>query len=1089
MNRVSAIVLTLLTSASLLLSQEARGRILGRITDASGAVIPNVSVEITNVANGRAIKVESNKTGIYHAPFLIPGIYRLRAARPGFKGVVRDGLEVRVDDRLEVNVVLEVGDVADTVRVVAEAPLLATANASLGLVVDARRVAELPLPHGVPFHLIRLAPGVTFAGGHGRFDQPYAPTPLNWYAMDGTRAGRSDLTLDGAPISAAASGAGLLTGSYVPPADIVAEFKVQTAVIDASVGQTEGGLTNISLKSGTNTPHGTVYDNKKDASFDANNFFANRAGQPRADFTYNRWGASASGPVRLPKLYNGSNRTFYMYGYEGIKTLEPRGTTLTVPTAKQREGDFSDLLRLGGVYQIYDPATRMGAAGGRFQSAPLPGNIIPASRISPIAKSILSYYPLPTAAGTADGRNNLPLINDKEDLTYYTHTARFDHNLSDRHRIFARVSVYKRDSFYNDWFKNIATGESFQFLSRSAAFDDVYTFSPTFFMNVRYGYNRFVTAADTRSQGFDLTTLGFPRSYNDAIPPAIRRFPHIDPEGYYATSNLGLWQPMDTHSAGSSLERIHGSHNAKFGVEYRAYRRNLRQFSNSLATGRLSFRSTYTRGPFDNSPAAPIGQGLASMMLGIVSGGSVNRLASYAQQSTAWSLYYHDDWKLTRKLTVSLGLRYELEGPLTERFDRSVRGFDYSFIQPLEAQVRANYATNATPEVSPQQFLLRGGLTFAGVGGQPRTLWERDKNNFMPRIGFAYNVFPKTVLRAGYGIYFGFLGVRRTDVNQSGFSQDTPIIPSLDGGLTFNATLANPFPAGIQEPAGSTAGPLTFLGRGISFFNRQPLAPYMQRWQFSVQHELPHRILTEVSYVGNRGTKIETFRNLKAIPNQYLSTLPVRDQARIDYLSTNLQNPFNPLLPGTGLSGTLASRDYLLSPLPHFTGVSSTTNEGYSWYHSLQASVEKRFSHGYTLQAAYTWAKFMEAVDFLNGADPRPVELIADQDIAHRIVVSGIYELPFGRGRRFLSASPKAVDAVLGGWQVSAVFNGQSGRPLFFGNIFFHGNVKNITLPRSQRSAERWFNTAAGFERDRGDSPALTYARSRSGSPTSAVTG
>ena len=325
-------------------------------------------------------------------------------------------------------------------------------------------------------------------------------------------------------------------------------------------------------------------------------------------------------------------------------------------------------------------------------------------------------------------------------------------------------------------------------------------------------------------------------------------------------------------------------------------------FSNGTTTGRLSFGSTYTRGPFDNSPAAPIGQGLASMLLGITSGGGVTRAASYAAQSTAWSLYSHDDWRLTPKLTVSLGLRYELEGPLTERFDRSVRGFDYGFIQPLEAQVRTNYAMNPTPEVPPEQFLLRGGLTFAGVGGQPRTLWERDKNNFMPRIGFAYNLFPKTVLRAGYGIYFGFLGVRRTLVNQSGFSQDTPIIPSLDGGLTSNATLANPFPTGIQEPAGSAAGPLTFLGRGISFFNPRPLAPYMQRWQLSIQRELPHRILTEISYVGNRGTNVETFRNLKALPNQYLSTLPVRDQEKIDYLSTNLPNPFNPLLPGPGRS-------------------------------------------------------------------------------------------------------------------------------------------------------------------------------------------
>lgn len=1061
--RVLAIALAL---AGMCWPQEARGRILGRVIDSSGAVIPGATVRIENTATGTATNAVSNDQGSYQAPFLIPGPYRISVEKEGFKRYVRDGIELRVDDRLEIDLPLEVGGVAETVTITAEAPLLDTTNASLGQVVDARRVAELPLAHGVPFHLIKLAPGANFTISHTRFDQPYAPSHMAAYAMDGARSGRNEISLDGVPNTSTA-GNNEVISSYVPPADVVAEFKVQTAPFDASVGQTEGGVVNVSLKSGTNALHGTAYYNKKHVSMDANSFFANRAGQPRGEFDYDRWGVSASGPVKLPKLYDGRNRTFFMYGYEGIDESYPRGSTLTVPTEKQRAGDFSDLLAIGANYQIYDPATRRSIGGGRFQSDPLPGNIIPTARISPIAQNILGYYALPITAGTVDGRNNLPLPNLPETLIYWTHTARVDHNISDRHRIFARVNVYKRESNYNNYFNSAATGEWFQFLSRGAAFDDVYSFSPTFVMNVRYGYNRFIRAQfqNPASRGFDLTTLGFPASYNNAIDDASRRFPYITISGYTSTYNGGLWRPTDTHTLNASFDKVQASHNIKFGMEYRAYRENQITL-NPTTTGRFNFAENYTRGPLDNAPNAPIGQGLASMLLGIATSGQVDRNASYAEQSTVWSFFFQDDWRLTPKLTLSMGLRYELEGPMTERFDRSVRGFDYGYVQPIEGQVVANYAKSPTPEVPASAFQVRGGLTFANVAGQPRTLWERDTNNFMPRIGISYSVTPKTVIRTGYGIFYGFLGTRRGDVNQTGFSESTSLIPSLDSGLTFRATLANPFPDGIREPVGAANGPQTFVGQGVSFFNSKPLAPYMQRWQFGIQRELPHRVVTEIAYVGNRGTHIETSRNLKATPNEYLSTLPVRDQATINYLSTNLPNPFYPLLPGTGRSSQNIGRVSLLQPYPHFTNLTSTTNEGYSWYHSFQARMEKRFSSGYTIQGAYTWSKFMEAVGFLNAADPRPERVISDQDYTHRLVVSGIYELPFGRGRRFLGSARGAGGKIIEGWQVQGVFNGQSGQALGFGNAIFTGNLKDIPLPKSQRTVERWFNVDAGFNRN-----------------------
>jgi hypothetical protein len=504
---------------------------------------------------------------------------------------------------------------------------------------------------------------------------------------------------------------------------------------------------NVSLKSGTNQLHGTAQYVKMDPVLEANSFLANRAGQRKGDYSYDRYGATLNGPVYIPKLYDGHSRTFFLYGYEGIGTKYPRGTVLTVPTEQQRRGDFSDLLRLGSSYQIYDPATRRAAPNGRFQSDPFPGNIIPASRISSVARTLLTKT---------------------EDLTYYTHTARVDHSVNAKYRMFGRANVYKRDSYYDDWFDNAAT----------------------VVMNVRYGFNRFVRAFDGNpaSQGFDLTTLGLPASYANSVDPAVRRFPHITMSNFAGTYGSGrLWGPTDIHTLQGSFDKVYQNHTIKFGGEYRLYRENRLEYPNAT-TGRFNFTDTWTRGPFDNSPASPMGQDLAAFLLGLPASGWVDVNDSFAEQSTVTSAFIQGDWKISRKLTLTLGLRYELEGPLTERFNRSVRQFDYGAQLPISAQAQANYARNPTPEIPASEFLIRGGLTFAGVGGNPRTLFARDKNNFMPRIGIAYSLDSKTVLRLGYDLFYGFLGQRRGDVIQTGYSYRSELVPSLDGGLSFLST-------------------------------------------------------------------------------------------------------------------------------------------------------------------------------------------------------------------------------------------------------------------------------------------------------------
>lgn len=1066
--RVLAVWMAISSVGGLSFAQENRGTIVGIVTDSSGAIIPGAAIRITNVATNVTVTTVSNEEGNFEVRFLNAGIYRLNAESAGFKSFVRQNLQVRLGDRLAVPVAMELGDVSEQVTITAESPVLETASASLGQVVDTRRVAELPVAHGNPFLLMTLTAGVAFTQ-NASLDRPFEPTHIVGYSMGGVRANRSEITLDGAPNTALNNrwGRGDLMAGYTPPADVVSEVKVQSTIYDASVGHTQGGLTAVTTKSGGNEFHGSAYYSMLRPSLNANLFFANRAGQERPDFDYHRWGGSLTGPIMLPK-YDGRNRTFFTYGYEGIKEGRPRGSILTVPTEAERRGDFSDLLRVGSQYQIYDPATRVPAAGGRFAVQPLPGNIIPTSRIDPIATNILSYFALPNDPGTVDFTNNLVKVNVQEQIKYYNHIARVDHNFSNRHRMFGRFNTYNRRSDNSDWFGTIATGNNEDWTQYSVAVDDVYELSPRTVLNVRSAFYRLAILQFPKADniGFDLASLGFPRSYTDAIDPGVRAFPHINIANYAQTVNNWWGYPHQNWALEGQVSTVRGRHSIKYGGGTRYYR-TFQWDPHNASSGSFAFSTNWTRGPFDNSPGSPKGQGLASMLFGLPTGGGVDRKDSFAQQSSTYSVFFQDDWSVTRRLTLNLGVRYELEGPLTERFNRTVSGYDYAVQNPLNDQVRARYALNPIAEIPVQQFNLMGGLQFPGTTGQPRTLWRRDKNNIMPRFGFAFAARQSTVIRGGYGLYYGPLGGQRMDSIQTGFSQRTELIPSIDNGLTFQAPLGNPFPGGVQAPPGASEGLLTFVGRSTEFFYDRPLAPLQQRWNFGVQQLLPNQWLLDISYMGNRGSDLETSRPLLNMPLEYLSRSPFRDQPVIDYLTQQVPNPFYPLLPGTGLANQTVSRGHLLSggEYAHFTGLNTTDNLGYSWYHSGQLKLERRFSSGFSVSGAYTWSKYMQATSRLNGYFSPLEYVISDQDRPHRLVVSGMWELPFGRGHRFLTAASGFVERVVGGWQLQGFYTAQSGAPLGFGNALFIGDIHDITLPVSERTPERWFNTNAGFEK------------------------
>jgi hypothetical protein len=1071
----SRALLLLFTAALALLicprtsAQESRGSIVGQILDGTGAIIPGATVTATNVATNAKMETRSNGSGQYTFPFLIPGIYNLTAGASGFKVSLSERIELRISDRLQVDFALEVGALTEKVDVQAETPLLQTANANLGQVMDTRRVAELPIPHGSPLSLIYLSPGVldTYRAGNMRQSPDALQVILNtgvW--INGSKGGSSDFTMDGVPNTQ--TGFGGTNVLNTPPVDAVQEFKVETA-FDASQGHTSGVIMNFSLKSGTNQPHGSAYMFLRYPSWNANDYFSNLYGQPRSEFTYKRWGVSSSGPVYIPKVYNGTNKTFYFYAYENYDAGSPDPFIGTVPTPAQAQGDFSALLALGSQYQIYDPASIKPAADGRFSRQPFPGNIIPANRISPITANILKHYPAPNNAGLANGENNFSNQDYMSPELYYVHIGRVDHYITEKQRIFGRVSQNQNlQGPYRKRWDDPAVGNNALYIGRQIALDYVYTISPNFVTNLRYGFSRYDGGSHPDRLGYNISQLGFSSQVTNLIDPAWMAFPTISVSGLAALGSEGISSTIDNgHSLFANAIKNHKNHNMSFGTDLRAYRKNI--FNPGNAPGSYSFGTTYTQGPFDNSPSSPggIGQGLAALLLGLPTGGSIDRNDSQASQSTYWAFYFQDNWRATRKLTINMGLRWEYEGPTTERYNRSVRSFDPNVVQPIEVQAKAKYASSPDPALPLDQFRVRGGLQFAGVGGQPNYLWNRRFNNLAPRLGFAYQTTQRMVVRGGFGVFPIEIGVpAANNALQIGFNQTTSLVPTLDNGQTFIGTLANPFPTGVLPPSGASQGAQTFLGRGISFYDPDAKTPYAMRWSLNTQTLLPGRVMLEVGYVGSKSVKLQATRNYNALPNRYLSTSPVRDQVTIDYLSENVPNPFAGLLPGTSLNGATTSRASLLVPFPQFTSVTALSYQGYSWYHGLQTRAERRFQNGFSAQLGYAFSKTMEGTSYLNAGDPFPYRTISFFDRPHQLTFSGIFELPFGRGKPLLGNVNKFANLVVGGWQFGPAWQLRSGWPYQFGNILFTGNIKNISLPSSQRTVWRYFNTDAGFERD-----------------------
>ena len=1036
--------------------QDFRGAVSGHVSDPSPASVPSARVSFLNTASNTPSVAVTDEDGNYAIPYVTAGNYDVTVEAAGFKKLLRRGVEVRVGDKLTIDFTLEVGEIREVVNVTNALPLLESASASSGQVIDRQRISELPLSDGNPFVLSRLAPGIIYTGDL-KFSRPFDNLGTSSVVTAGAPSG-NEFTLDGTPNTQGKEP----RVAFVPPADAVQEFKVVTVSFDAQEGHTAGAVIDVTLRSGTNKLHGTAYEFVRNDILSANDFFLNRAGQPRDALRYNRYGGSVGGPILLPRFgeggrsyISGRNRAFFFFAYEALKDAFPEPGQFTVPTLAERRGDLSALLPLG--IQIYDPLTAQ-QVGDRIQRTPFPNNIIPEERINPIARNYLSFYPLPNQKGDAQGRNNYISSQPRSD-TFNSETVRLNFNFNQRHTSFFNYTRNNRRESRFNWTGTVnginPTGTYLFRNNNGATYDHVYTHSANTVLNVRAGFIRFHSPTVRLSEGhFNPASLGFSAS-TVALFQGASYLPRFEIGGFSPIGDsLGSVFTDYIYSFQPTLTKVSGNHQIKFGYDLRSYRENAS--GRGHVAGRYDFATNFTRGPFDESASASIGQELAAALLGQPTGGVIDRNAARSNQTLYQAVFVQDDWRATNHLTFNLGLRYEHEGGTTERFNRNVRGFDSTSSNPIEAAARAAYAANPIPEISPANFKVRGGLLFATP--EHRGFWVADKNNFQPRLGMAYRLDDRTVIRGGWAVYsVPFL---IDGVQQSGFSQATNLVPTLDNGLTFVAGLSNPFPGGVADPPGSSLGLATFIGRDIEFVPIKRRNGQVQRWQLSMQRELPGQWLLEASYIGDRGYDLNVETDaLDAIPRNYLSSSPVRDQATIDFLSANVANPFRGLAPGTSLNGDTVQRQQLLRPFPQFTSIRTRRNDGSTIYHGGIFRIEKRFTHGYTLSGSYTWSKLLEKVSFLNPTDNEFEKRISGNDAPYRIVVSGIWQIPFNAKHGFGKRVGPIGRALFRDWQVEGILQMQSGRPLELGNVFFAGDPSTLRTNIDGSTVDRVFDT------------------------------
>jgi hypothetical protein len=1051
--------LSMAAFAARLFCQAPTAELAGTVHDTTGGVISGAHVTIVNEETGTKRSTLTSALGQYVVPLLPPGRYRATVQHAGFRTLERKGLVLHVDEPATVDFQLDVGSVTETVTVQGEASALDLAQASQGTVIDNTKIVDLPLNGRDPYALVALAPGVTPLGGFSTPRVFQEQAYQSDFTVNGGVPMTNDILLDGTSNTATGHGQAAMT----PSVDAIEEFKVQTSSFSAEYGRSGGGIVNIVTKSGGNTPHGTAYEFFRNDVLDGNNFFNNRVGIANPPFRFNDFGATLGGPVIFPKLYNGRNRTFFFASYEGDRARRGQFFTGTVPTAAMRLGDFSQLKNAQGqLIVIYDPNSTRAQGSGSVRD-PLAGNIIPAAQQDKAAVNVSKYYPLPNQ-NTALVSNNF-ITNAAEADNLDTWQWRIDHNINENNRLFVRTShdrlLVVAPNFYGNGSGPPSIYSGSHQPDWQGAVGDTQNFGAHTLFDIRAGYARNGFVRVPTSLGFDPTRLGLPAALTQQAQ--VLQFPNFNPTGYSgvgAEPNDMFFLGADTYSLVPQLTHIHGRHTLKIGGDYRVYRHNTWNPSNP--TGGFNFSAAFTQGPNPLVSTLNGGDAYASMLMGAMASASAAVRAYQSFQTIYTAEYLQDDFKVSSRLTLNLGLRYDYETPRTERFNRQ-SNFNYDIPNPVGPQV-------GLPD-------LRGGLVFDGVNGTPRGWNQPDRNNFAPRFGFAYHLTTDTAVRGGYGITYlpGGTTFNGYGAGQEGFSVTTSVATSINNGLTRFTSLSDAFSSGLLQPAGTSQGLQTELGLSVRGDPRWIRTAYLQVWNLNIQRQLPGHLLVEAGYAGSRGVKIPMTFQMDQLPDEHLSLGTA--------LNKQVANPFVGLVSSGTLSLPTVSAGQLLRPYPQFNAVSFSANDaGSSTYHSFQLRVEKRLSHGFTFLAAYTVSKNITDVDTIDswiaGQFSAPVQdsnnrrldrSVATIDVPQRLVLNYVYELPIGQGKRLLGGAHGITNTILGGWRVTGISTFQSGRPLALttasNNTDSYGggsrpNNNGESAKLSDPTIARWLNTA-----------------------------
>ena len=1033
--------------AVVLLAQDFRSTLQGTITDPSQASVAGATVTLKNIDTAAERVTNADNDGFYIFQFLAPGNYQLSVKASGFRTAVQKGLTLALTQTLREDVKLQLGDTAETVSVVANVGVVETDSASLGTAIRQEIRDNLPLKGRSSLFMFTLTPGVV-NNRYGEDTRPNDTITNIFFSANGAPVAATDVFVDGAANTVNVN-RGVNISQWVPSVDSIAEFKLEMGTLSAEYGRSGGSFTNIVIKSGTNALHGTAYEFFRNSALDANLYFARGQGRPLAAFGANTFGFSLGGPVWIPKLFDGRNRTFWFTSYEGAREGNGLDNTLSVPTAKMRTGDFSEVAQA-----IYDPFSTS-LVNGNPTRTPFAGNQIPQTRQDPVAQKIMPYWPL---ANRSAPNATQPWVQNygfsgKWPRNYDMTVVKVDQRFSDAWTTFFRLNQGKGLLKFPFDFDGIAS-QGHNIVNRphvGFSWGNTILLNPRTTLDVRMGYAYGKEDNAPWSGGFDVASLGFSSQYTNLLQ--AKAFPTIGITGFTGLANSPLIGDVGhTYFLQSNVSHQRGKHVLKVGIDLRFLYGNFFRINNP--SGTFSFSNAWSNGPSALTPAGNTGFPMASFLMGL-GGGSLDNNTGVSIINKYQGFFFQDDFRVSSKLTINLGLRYEFETPRTERYDRATRGFNRTVASPIKAA----------------GLNLVGGLQYANQGGLDRGIYDSDRNNFAPRFGFAYTLAPKTVVRGGYALhYIPVVG----SVDPVGFSTSTSVVTSQDG-FTPKDRLSNPFPSGLAAATGNKLGLATLVGQNISFVEPSDRTPMLHTWNINLQREVFSKSLLQVGYVGSRGINITTdpqtgiSENINQVPTQFLSL----GRSLLD----SVPNPFQGVIAVGALAGATVQRQQLLRPYPQFLNITrNLPTFGSTVYHSLQTKFEQRLWHGLSTIVSHTFAKNIgDLGPFQNNYNRRVERSVTSFDVPHRLTITTSYDVPVGKGRKFLGNVSKPVDLLFGQWNMATFSTFQSGFPLSFGvnqNTLFltgaGGQRPNVTgdpnAGISGRITDRlgaYFNTAA----------------------------